>query len=146
MTPDEYERLKAQEREHLEKMRDLKRAVGQLERQRSVANALAKLQDSANDLMKRNTELVDRIARETAYLEARSEIGLEVEQTRKPDEPGIDEEELQRLRAQRLIETIKQEALSPTEPSPQSEPRTDHVVEEKKLPEDAPEKTIGRMR
>ena len=43
MTPEEFERLKAREREHLEKMRELKRAVGQLERQRSVADALARI-------------------------------------------------------------------------------------------------------
>ena len=145
MTPEEFERLKAREREHLEKIRELKRAVGQLERQRSVADALARLQDSAQELMERNTELVDQIARETAHLEARADIGLEGEVSKHSSDPGVDEDEMRRLRAQSLIETIKAESRQ-SEPGPHFEPQSGQSVEEEKPHTEAPEKTIGRMR
>ncbi len=147
MTPEEFERLKAREREHLEKMRELKRAVGQLERQRSVADALTRLQNAAQDLIDRNTDLVDDIARETAFLEARSDIALEEERQKPASDSGIADEELQRLRAQKLIEEIKQESATTSEKDAPAEPRADRTVDnDEQRDRDTPEKTIGRMR
>lgn len=144
MTPEEFERLKAKEREHLEKMRELKQAVRKLEQQRSVANALSRLESSAREMIDRNAEIVDTIARETAMLEARTDMALEASDEAPPD-PGLEEEELRKLRAQKLIEEIKQEtAAKPAERNPAAG-RTS-VPPEKEDPAPAPEKTIGRMR
>lgn len=150
MTREEFERLKAAEREHLEKMRELKQAVGRLDRQRSVADALSRLQNAARDMIDRNADLVDEIARETAFLEARTELALEEEQARPAAPREIDEEELRRLRAQKLIEEIKQETESEagagtrTPPSPSKKEADPNDASEP--PESPPEKTIGRMR
>lgn len=148
MTQEEFEELKAREREHLEKLRELKRAVGQLERQRSVADALTRLQTAAQDLIDRNTDLVDDIARETAFLEARSELAMEGQQRQPaPPDVGVSEEELQRLRAQKLIEEIKQQTSSQAEDAPPDSTaprRMERLPEEPRQP--APDKTIGRMR
>lgn len=142
MTREEFERLKAKEREHLEKMRELKTAVRELDRQRSVAGALERLQDSARDLIDRHADLVDELARETAHLEARAEMGLDTEMA------AQSEEELTRLRAQKLIEEIKQEVeaaeRSPRKPQSPVDSRAGSTTEGDA--EKPPEKTIGRMR
>jgi hypothetical protein len=139
MTPDEFERLKAKEREHLEKMRELKNAVRRLERQRSVVDALDEMRTGAHDLLDEQARLVEELARDTAFMEAKSEMAAEA----LPDAPDaleIDEEALRTIRAQQLVESIKAEtdATDRSEPGP----KVDTPDHGSKLPD----KTIGRMR
>lgn len=149
MTREEYEKLKAEEREHLEKMRALKTAVRRLDQQRSMAGALERLQSSARDLIERHEDLVDELARETAHMEARAEMGMEAESAAASNDAlAQSEEELTRLRAQKLIEEIKQEVASAEASSEKPQAPVEPSSDRTKKQDDArpPEKTIGRMR
>jgi hypothetical protein len=138
MKPEEFERLKAKEREHLEKMRELKDAVRQLEKQRSVVNALESMRSGAHDLLDEQARLVEDLARDTAYMEARAEMSTD-EIMRDAE---LDEDTLRKIRAQQLIEAIKAEDdASKTQPS-----SAESAADSTEPPAPLPDKTIGRMR
>ncbi|MFW5955570.1 MAG: hypothetical protein ACOCSK_02400 [Rhodothermales bacterium] len=146
MTSEEFEKLKAQERAHLEKTRDLKQAVRHLEQQRSVVTALDRLQQSAQDLINTHADLVDQLARETAILEAR--IDLATEGTSSGDDAfASDEEALRKLRAQKVIEDIKQEVSedSSKDRAPGKNPPDSEENSPKNVRVPRPDKTMGRM-
>src|SRR5690625_5396324 len=96
MTREEFEKLKAAERAHLEQLRELKQTVRQHKRRQSVVGALERLRDAARDLLDRHEDAVDELTRETAYLEARAEIEL-----------STADDELQALRARMLVDELK---------------------------------------
>jgi hypothetical protein len=140
MTPEEFERLKAKERAHLEKLRELKQAVKQLEHQRSVVSALDHMRTGATGLLDEQARLVEDLARDTAFMEAKAEMAsadLDVE-------PSVSDEELQRIRAQQLVERIKAEDLAITDSAPPEGPA--RQTQSPETPAIQPEKTIGRMR
>lgn len=141
MTPEEFEQLKAKEREHLEKMRELKEAVRRLEHQRSVVNTLDKMRGGAHDLLDRQAEMVEGLARETAFLQAKAELGLEEEHSLRSQE--MDEDTMRKIRAQQLLEQIKSEE-SGGERSPEAAPETPETPPDSQP--NLPDKTIGRMR
>lgn len=139
MTPEEFERLKAKEREHLEKMRELKKAVKDLERQRSVVSSLEQMRSGAHDLLEQQTRNVEDLARQTAFLEAKSDLAM----TSADSADTLDEDELRKLKAQLLVEQIKNEEKLTSEGKPEtSSPDTS----DPESPAELPDKTIGRMR
>ena len=131
MTREEFEKLKAAERAHQEELRNLKQTARQLDRRRSVVGALDRLRDAARDLLDRHEDAVDELARETAFLEARAEMGLEDA-----------DEELRALRAEKLVEQIRQSASSEAGSDPATPPGP--TANDTETP--AVEKTIGRMK
>lgn len=110
MTPEEYERFKEAEKQHLRKLKELKKAVGKLEREKSIRTAFENVGAGPADMLDRQKDLVDRLAMETAKHEARLEVALESaeEAAREAQAAGL-EEELQRDRAQALVRQLKRE-------------------------------------
>ena len=110
MTPEEYERFKDAEKQHLRKLKELKKAVGKLEREKSIRTAFENVSAGPADMLGRQKDLVDRLAMETAQHEARLEVALESseEEAREAQAAGL-EEELQRDRAQALVRQLKRE-------------------------------------
>lgn len=144
MTSEEYERLKEAEKAHLRKLKELKQAVREAERKRSISQVVGDMATESRDLLESNTKLADELAFQTARSEARLEMALEeeLEKARKEEEA---------LRARRLIEEMKSEFQpeeTTTERAEKKEDKASGTVEKDPVstPEQPPEKTIGRMR
>lgn len=127
MTPEEYQRLKETEKEHLRKIRQLKGMARQAERTRKVTGAVSDMVSSAERLLDEHREMTDRLSHDAALQEARLEIALEAadEKASVINQEAEDEAEIARIRA-------RQATASATEPS--------------KSTPSMPEKTIGRMK
>ncbi|MEX0746723.1 MAG: hypothetical protein WD275_01905 [Rhodothermales bacterium] len=107
MTPEEFEKFKAAEKEHLKKLRELKRAVTVLDRQRKIRDALTEMTEASSDVLQTQADMVERLAFETAEQEARLEIALDsVAETSKPTDEAL-EEELRQARARALVEKLR---------------------------------------
>ena len=106
MTPEEYERIKEAEKEHLRKLKQLKQQVRDLERKKKVADALDDMVKApGEDILGTHEEMMGKLQEETALREARLEIALEEQglDAATPAEPaGPSEEELRLSR--RIIE------------------------------------------
>lgn len=173
MSPEEFQRYKEAEKAHLRKLKELKKAVHTLERQKSLRSAVEKVTEG-QDLLERQRELVDELALDTARHEAKLDMALD-----SADEPEsrarteLLEEELQRERAQALVKQLKREMESGDDseealeqprrasdsPDRNARERTPGGTAEKgsaaerdgatrdptKGRDDRPEKTIGRM-
>ncbi len=154
MTPEEYQRLKEAEKEHLRKLKELKSAVRQLERQKKVTRAITDITDTPRTLLDQNAELVEQLAMEAARSEAKLDIALETAAEREAapsssPQPPIGEaeaeEEMRRLRAQQLLRQLREETAPTSVPAPPaaSPPAKSGSDEGRR---DLPEKTIGRMK
>ena len=110
MTPEEYQRFKEAEKQHLRKLKELKKAVGKLEREKSIRTAFENVSAGPTDVLNRQKDLVDQLAIETAQHEARLDMALESskEAALEAEAAGL-EEELQRDRAQALVRQLKRE-------------------------------------
>lgn len=153
MTPEEYERYKEAEKQHLRKLKELKKAVRTLEREKSVRTAFEKVTEG-QDLLDKQKDLVDRLAFETAQQEARLDVALDShEEVARQENTAKLEEELQRERAQALVKQLEREMSEKT-----GEKREKRTIDEAASGEpagsegnptrgrdDRPEKTIGRM-
>lgn len=109
MTPEEYQRLKDVEKEHLKKLKELKQAVRVLERQKKIQSELAKMSRASDDALQAQSEAVERLAMETALHEARLDVAMD---SAEPPEPAPRDDaletELRTARAQALVERMKQ--------------------------------------
>lgn len=156
MTPEEYERIKEAEKEHLRALKKLKKAVRDLERSKSIAHSVTKMSSTSQSALETHEEMVDKLALETAQHEARLEVALESagEQAQKQErleELRKADADLQKERAKDLVEQLRREMEVPetgTPPTPRStgpeRQATDDSDETAEGP--VPEKTIGRMR
>lgn len=133
MTREEFEKLKAAERAHLEQLRELKQTVRQHKRRQSVVGALERLRDAARDLLDRHEDAVDELTRETAYLEARAEV-----------EHSTADDELQALRAQMLVDELKNVPSEHEESAPSADASPENPSKDPVPP--VVEKTIGRVK
>ncbi len=156
MTPEEYERIKEAEKEHLRALKKLKKAVRDLERSKSIAHSVTKMSSTSRTALETHEEMVDKLALETAQHEARLEVALEsagervreldtMEQLQKADA------DLQKERAKDLVEQLRNEMAVPDKAAPAPQPASaEHDPTEEPDEEDSqgplPEKTIGRMR
>ena len=79
MTPEERERFKEAEKEHLRALKKLKEAARQTRRRASVNQALANMAGALGqeDSLDVHDEMLDKLALDTARKEARMEIALE---------------------------------------------------------------------
>lgn len=108
MTPEEFERLKASEKEHLKKLKELKGAVRILERQRKIQSALNEMTEASSDVLQTQADMVERLAMETAEQEARLEVALDsvADQPAGVSDEAL-EEELRQARARALVERLR---------------------------------------
>lgn len=143
MTPEEYQRLKETEKEHLRKIRQLKGMARQAERSRKVTGAVSDMVSSAERLLDEHREMTDRLTHDAALQEARLEIALEAadEKATAINQEAEDEAELARIRAHQTINESRSAAPSAPKPSGASD-----AAESSNPPPSMPEKTIGRMK
>ena len=154
MTPEEYERIKEAEKEHLRKLKQLKQQVRDLERKKKVADALDDMVKApGEDILGTHEEMMGKLQEETALREARLEIALEEQglDAATPAEPaGPSEEELQKARAEALVKQMKTQMGQATEPpAKKQDPASDvapEATDEAPTEDSLPEKTIGRIR
>lgn len=163
MTPEEYERFKEAEKEHLQKLKELKKAVRVLERQKKIQSALDDVSRSSENALEAQNDIVEQLALETARREARLEIALESasEQTDETVREKL-EDELRRERARALVDELKasiqtgsdrtderapSRQQAPAEPPDTTRPRNPGTVAANptKDRKERPDKTIGRM-
>ena len=173
MTPEERERFKEAEKEHLRQLKKLKEQARLAQRRASVNKALSDMAGALkqdDDPLDDHTEMMDRLALETAQQEARLEIALEnaaLEEAAQHEARSQEEldEEMVKERAKMLLEqmklqmgmapppaqdampekTISKHAVAPTPPAEPETPASD-AAEKPSPPVDRPEKTIGRMK
>ena len=167
MTPEERERFKEAEKEHLRALKKLKQAAHQTRRRASVNKALSDMAGALgqeDDPTDAHNEMLDKLALDSARQEARLEIALEnaalkdaAAETRSVEKL---EEETRAARAKTLVEQMKLQmgmAASPTEEEKEKEKPAlpSKTIGKKASPEpeakpsppsDRPEKTIGRMK
>ena len=162
MTDEEFERLKAAEKEHLRAKKKLQAALKQLRQKKQVRSAVDQLARSAQAALGRASELIDRLTAETARDEARPDVALDAEAAGVSDDSGDkDVEAFEAARrteqARDLVRQMKQAQRIPAAPrSPETDrPPTDDATADATSSEDdlstspsddLPEKTIGRMR
>jgi hypothetical protein len=163
MTPEEYERIKQAEKEHLRKLKKLKEAHRQLQRQAKVTKAVTDMTSSMQEKLDLHADMMDRIATESAINEARLEMAIESRELEDADTRELEDElEMTKIKARELIRRLKEDSSVAAEtgsaPVKQSPGRSDggsaarrtakkEAVEERKDPGDhLPEKTIGRMK
>ena len=161
MTPEEYERLKDEEKAHLRKLRDLKHAVRELERKKKLQSTLQDMSHRSSAMLDEQEKAVERLAQETALQQARLDVALDAS-TSADDDPAPElDEEMRARRARLLVEEIRATldvpvppdganrsptptSRGPSESMPASEGRgaSANPTEDRA---DRPEKTIGRM-
>ncbi len=159
MTPEEYQRIKEAEKEHLRKLKALKRTVRRLERQKKLNQALENITGGRERVLDTHEEMMEQLAMETALSEARLEMALEAEQAvTEAEARAALEEDLQKARARELIRRIKLEVGSPeaapdppsrrakTSPASPAEAPPEPEPDDPSPPQGLPEKTIGRMK
>ena len=171
MTPEERERFKEAEKEHLRALKKLKQAAHQTRRRASINKALSDMAGALgqeDDPTDAHNEMLDKLELDTARQEARLEIALEnaalkdaaaaAEASERASAKL--EEETQKAKAKLLVEQMKlqmgiatpdvqeeNEAEKPAAPSKTIGKTAPPEPETKPSPpSDRPEKTIGRMK
>ena len=151
MTPEEYQKFKEAEKEHLRKIRDLKKAQRSASRKATVTKAVTGMATDMQGLFDEHGQMIERLQMDSAMSEARMEVALDsvemdsgVTEAQDAAELAKLEEEQKKARARDLINQMKQETgavqkqnADASEPNP-----IDDKAEEKPLPE----KTIRRMK
>ncbi len=167
MTPEEYQRIKEAEKEHLRALKKLKEAVHLLKRRQRVNQALSDMVGGSEATFDVHDEMVEKLALETAQQEARLEVALEgatLDETSSADAdteatPARNQEaleaELLEARAKSLLRQIKQEMGTAEEPAPgpaasksmgrQAPPARPEEHSDPPAAPERPDKTIGRM-
>ncbi|HYE95045.1 MAG TPA: hypothetical protein VD962_02450 [Rubricoccaceae bacterium] len=109
MTPEEFERLKEEEKAHLRQLRALKQQYRQAQRQRGMLDALEGISKAGLD--DTYDEMLDRLNRQNIEAEARFEVALE-NRGLTPSDAGPTEAEreaMRRAEAEALVRQMKSE-------------------------------------
>ena len=167
MTPEEREKFKEAEKEHLRQLKQLKQKAHQARRQSSVNKALADMAGAIGqeeDPLGTYNEMLDKLEMDTARQEARFEIAMESAALKEAAEqaeadkpsPAQLEEETAKARAKTLVEQMKLQMGMATpdaeEKTPEAPQKTigkqapPEAETKPSAPSDRPEKTIGRMK
>ncbi len=147
MTPEEFEKLKEAEKEHLRSLRRLKKLAREVERKKKLADAVSGMTDEKTKLFDENDQLIEKLTYESAHQEARMELAMEAaadELAKSPENPPSAEleEEVRKARAKLLVESMKTQIGTPTESRGDS---TDTSETEDSTPTEKVTKTIGRI-
>ena len=157
MDKEEFERLKAEEKAHLRKLRELKQTHRDVQRKASSVNALNAMRNKA--LEDETDALTDGLMRNAALQEARLDLSLENEKAAAAEE--ADREDLAKAQAEALVQQMKaamgetaSETPAPTKPPASGTPappaegktigRTPPPADEPSPTADRGAKTIGR--
>ena len=105
MDPNEFERLKAEEKAHLRKLRDLKQTYRGLQSKKSTADALEQIQN--RDLTDETDRLTKEMLRESAQQEARLELALEGQAPQTGNAEDVDREDLAKAEAEALVKQMR---------------------------------------
>ena len=169
MTNEEFERLKAAEKEHLRAKKKLQATLKSLRRKQTVRSAVDRLAQSAQSALDRASDLIGQLTRETAHDEARMDMALDDELRDAPSSSDSDVEDYEAEqdadRARDLVRKMKQMQRVPPPPIPsapsggsantkKSDENDDDATSSADdlstsssgHDDDLPEKTIGRMR
>ena len=148
MTPEEFEKIKEAEKAHLRKVRKLKNAVRQLERQKKISGALNEMTSSMQERFDDHDQMMDRVAIDAALNEARLEIALEAsEEAERKAQAAQDEADLAKARARQVMDELKNaDPEVEADPTTESPTRVRERTESPPRKDDLPEKTIGRMK
>ena len=151
MTPEEYDRIKKAEKEHLRKLKKLKDAHRQLERQKKMTDAVSEMTTSMREKLDVHADMMDKIGMDSALNEARLEMALE--SSEKAELEALewkDEQELTKAKAKELVRNMKtgkyvglEGPEGGTAGKSSDEPKSSEQDDQEK---DLPEKTIGRMK
>lgn len=147
MTPEEYQRLKEAEKEHLRKLKELKKTARSLERRSKVARTLGDMVSTSQDALDSQEEMVQKLAQETAMQEARLELALEAQAEREAETTDAQklaetEEEMAALRAKQLLRQLKQQmGVVSDDASDADAPSTDALADAQRA--SGPDKTLG---
>jgi len=171
MTNEEFERLKAAEKEHLRAKKKLQATLKSLRRKQKVRSTVDRLAKSAQSALDRASDLIGQLTNETAHDEARLEMALDDERRDDESSAGPDVEAYETKqdadRARELVRKMKQQQRVPPPPVPskpsgqrarsetasadESDAGATSADDDLSTPssggeDDLPEKTIGRMR
>ncbi len=144
MKPEEFERLKQQEKAHLLEVEKLKARLKEAERLRSIGQALNDVRAAGStDALDASLE---RVQFETAAHEARMDMAIDgsADSTSTVDDVARTDEEFAALRAADLVKQMKRSMGALSEPDSASiqESASDKGTTEDEKPV---RKTIGRM-
>ena len=129
MTPDEFNRLKEEEKAHLRQLRDLKQQHRDVQRKASILGALRGM--SADGLTADTAANTDALMRDAVTQEARLDLAMEGEADRVQAE--ADREATRQAEAAEMVRQFKAEAGATAGEQPARPAATD-----------APGRTIGR--
>ncbi len=171
MTNEEFERLKAAEKEHLRTKKKLQATLKSLRRKQNIRSTVDRLAKSAQSALDRASDLIGQLTNESARGEARLEMALddELHDDKPSADPDVEAYEAKQdtARARQLVRTMKQMQRVPPPPVPSKpsgqtarsqkasadENNADATSADDDLSasssdddDDLPEKTIGRMR
>ena len=153
MTPEEFQRLKEAEKEHLRKLRALKQQARTVGRTSSAMSALERMKSAARDVIDTGAEMLDKLNLDTFQMEARTDMVLDASAERKA-EADLDAEHEAAIRKQRAEERLKQMKLEmglreapgqPEAPATETAPEAE-AEDPTQRPDGLPEKTLGRMK
>jgi hypothetical protein len=117
MTPEEFERLKEEEKRHLREMRALKQQYREAQRKRGVLDALKGMMNPEADAT--HEEMLDRLSRQNIEREARFEVafdaaGLSEEAAAQRAQEEADREAVRKAEAEALVRQMKQQMGDPS--------------------------------
>ncbi len=138
MDKDEFERIKAEEKAHLQKLRQLKQTHRDAQRTASTARALGAMRNTA--LESETDEMTDRLMRDAAQAEARLDVALEGHAPVTGNADDVDREDLAKAEAEALVRQMKMQMGGGGDPSSVDAAQ---AASEPSAPASA--KTIGRM-
>jgi hypothetical protein len=127
MTPEEFERLKEEEKRHLRELRALKQQHREAQRKKGLLGALRGLTSPEADAT--HEEMLDRLTRQNAEAEARFEVAMEgagitEDAAARRAREEAEREAVRKAEAEALVRQMKQEmgaapaGAPPSEPSP----------------------------
>lgn len=154
MSPEEFERLKEQEKAQLREMKRLREQVGEANRKGRLASALEGIAGALSAGDAERDDLTRRLQTSSAQAEARMEVALEAEAERqKAAEAAAElarfEKEQEAARARSTVERLRAELGSaPATPSSTPEPPSGKTLgrsgDAPPPGSDPPAKTFGR--
>jgi hypothetical protein len=142
MTDEEFERLKAAEKNHLRTQKRLRALRDVLQRRHRSQSVVERMKRGAERLLGETESLVETLRRTVARDAGRLEVALDDEQAL-DDEAALeaDEQALREERAESLLRQYKA-AHAPDGRAA----RSDEAAADDDVTTDGPDKTIGRMR
>ena len=105
MSPEEFERLKEEEKAHLRQLRQLKQTHRDSQRMASTAKALGAMRDP--DLEARTDDTTDKLMRDAALAEARFDLALEGHAPVTGNADDLDRQALAKAEAEALVRQMK---------------------------------------